>query len=153
MRYLIDTVVISEYIRKKPVQRVIAWLDEQDERGLFISLLTIAELRKGYYKLAAGKPNSGQRERAKKISDWIQILERRFQERILPLDTELLDIWARICGSAEAQGRKLPVFDSLLAATAEKYNLIVVTRNITDFKNCADTVELFNPYERVTEYP
>lgn len=146
MRYLLDTVVISEYIRKRPIQKVIDWLDEQDEQSLFISLLTISELRKGYYKLAKGKPNSGNRERAKKILAWIQVVERRFQERILGVDAELLDVWAKMCGLAEAKGRKLPIFDSLLAATAEKHNLIVVTRNIVDFQNCSDTIELHNPY-------
>lgn len=87
--YLLDTLVVSEYIRKKPFRKAINWLDDQDEQGLFISALTIAELKKGYYKLAQMPPANGNRERARKISRWIHTLEQRFQERILAIDSDL----------------------------------------------------------------
>ena len=140
------SLVVSEYIRKRPVQKVIDWLDDQDEQSLFISSLTIAELKKGYFKLANKAPAHGNRERAKKISNWIRVLERRFEERILSVDIELLDVWARICGLAESEDRKLPVFDSLLVATAERHNLTAVTCNTADFRNCLSTIEIHNPY-------
>ena len=146
MKYLLDTVVISEYVRKKPVQKVIEWLDEKEEPYLFISCLTIAELKKRYYKLAHSDPGHGNKERTEKIGAWIQKVESRFQDRILPIDAALLDLWANICGQAESEGRKLPVFDSLLVATAEKHNLTVVTRNVSDFQNCLKTVKVCNPY-------
>lgn len=146
MKYLLDTVVVSEYIRRKPVQSVIDWLDQQDEQDLFLSVLTIAELKKGAYKLANGKPESGNQERARKILDWIQTLEQRFQGRILAVDSEVLSAWATMCGAAEAEGRKLPVIDSLLAATAKWHSLSIVTRNVDDFQNCSATVALHNPY-------
>jgi len=146
VRYLLDTVVVSEYIRRKPIQKVIDWLDAQEESHLCVSSVTIAELKKGYYKLAHSDPNHGTKERAEKIGVWIQKVEQRFDERILALDAALLDIWADLCGRAEADGRKLAVLDSLLVATAKHYNLTVVTRNIADFRNCLNTVKLYDPY-------
>lgn len=146
MKYLLDTVVVSEYIRRKPVQKVIDWLDAQEESHLCLSGVTIAELKKGYYKLAHSDPNHGTKERAEKVGVWIQRVEERFDDRILAVDKTLLDTWANLCGRAEAEGRKLAVLDSLLVATAELYNLTVVTRNVADFKNCLNTVKLYDPY-------
>ncbi|NJN45341.1 MAG: type II toxin-antitoxin system VapC family toxin [Candidatus Competibacteraceae bacterium] len=146
MKYLLDTLVVSEYIRKNPVRKVIDWLDKQDETCLCISCLTVAELKKGYYKLAHSDPNHGTKERAGKVGKWIRTLEDRFDERVLPVDAVLLDHWANLCGKAASEGRKLPVIDSLLVATAETYNLTVVTRNVSDFKNCLNAVKIYDPY-------
>jgi toxin FitB len=148
MRYLLDTVVLSEYAQKKPNQVVINWLDEQDEQDLFISALTVAELKKGYYKLAQGD-SVETIARAKNLRAWIQTVVDRFQGRTIAVDAELLDRWAKMSGTAEAAGRKLPIIDSLLAATAEHHHLIVVTRNVTDFQNCSSHTELHNPYDRL----
>ncbi|MEE9355749.1 MAG: hypothetical protein V3U75_09195, partial [Methylococcaceae bacterium] len=84
--YLLDTVVISEYIKKKPSQKVIDWMDKHDERHLFISCLTIAELKKGYYKLKQKNSSHGNDERAKKIRVWIEKVEERFQDRTVSID-------------------------------------------------------------------
>ena len=146
MKYLLDTVVVSEYIRRKPAQKVIDWLDTQEESHLYISSVTIAELKKGYYKLTHSDPDHGNKERAAKIGLWIQKVEDRFEERVLAVDAALWDAWASLCGRAEAEGRKLTVLDSLLVATAEHHNLTVVTRNVADFKNCLSTVSLYDPY-------
>lgn len=146
MKYLLDTLVVSEFIRKKPAEKVIAWLDNQEESCLYLSCLTVAELRKGYYKLAHSDLRHGTKERAEKVGAWIQKLEERFEDRILPIDEMVLGVWANLCGRAEAEGRKLPVVDSLLVATTEWYHLKIVTRNVADFKNCLNTVKLFNPY-------
>lgn len=146
--YLLDTPVVSEYLRKKPSKKVIDWLDQQDEHSLYISCLTIAELKKGYYKLQNKASSAGENRRAKKINAWIQKLEKRFQDRIVQIDTELLELWAMICGRSEAEGKKLPVLDSLLVATAQTHALTVVTRNVTDFENCSKSLSLkiYNPY-------
>ena len=146
VKYLLDTVVVSEYIRRKPVQSVIDWLDEQEESHLYISSVTIAELKKGYYKLAYREPSYGAMERTKKIGLWIEKVQERFDNRILPIDKALLSIWANLCGQAEAQGRKLPIIDSLLVASAMHFDLMIITRNVADFKNCLNTVRIYNPY-------
>lgn len=143
--YLLDTSVVSEYLKKKPSRKVIKWLDAQDEHSLYISCLTIAELRKGYYKLENRAASMQENRRAAKISAWIQELEERFRDRNLAVDSDVLGKWATICGRSEAEGNKLPVIDSLLAASALTHDLTVVTLNETDFKRCSEAVKIYNP--------
>jgi predicted nucleic acid-binding protein len=139
MNYLLDTCVLSEYVKKKPNQQVIQWLDRQNEDRLFISILTIAELRKGIIKIQNSHPL-----RHQKLKNWLEKIEQRFGERILPLNKEILDSWAKTCGESEAMGKKLAIMDSLIAATASEHNLIIVTRNIIDFQ--FSSIQLFNPW-------
>jgi len=145
VNYLLDTCIVSEYLKKKPAKKVIDWLDQQDERTLHLSSLVIAELKKGYYKLQKKEPIKSNAARAKKIGQWIQRLEQRFDGRIVAIDTRVLEAWAELCGHAEAGGKKLPVIDSLITVKAQVYNLIIVTRNIDDFKNCSDNVDIYDP--------
>ena len=144
--YLLDTVVVSEYLRKKPSQQVVGWLDEQPEYTLYISSLTIAELNKGYHKLQHKAVLADDKRRADKIREWIEKLKQRFQDRTISVDTKVLEAWSKLCGHSEAKGKKLPVVDSLLVATALAHNLTVVTRNVADFQNCSPSLALYNPY-------
>ncbi len=146
MTYLLDTCIVSEYLKKQPSPKVIDWLAQQDERALYLSCLTIAELMKGYYKLQNKNPAYENRARAKKISSWIQRLEERFSDRIVTLDSDVLTDWASLCGKSEAEGKSLPVMDSLIAATAIHHGMVIVTRNVNDFENCSEALEIFNPY-------
>ncbi|MEE9397762.1 MAG: hypothetical protein V3V31_12195 [Methylococcales bacterium] len=102
--------------------------------------------REVYYKLKQKNSSHGNDERAKKIRVWIEKVEERFQDRTVSIDMELLDNWANLCGSSEAEGKKLPVLDSLLVATAQIHSMVVVTRNVADFQNCSKTLRIFNPY-------
>ena len=147
MMYLLDTPVVSEYLKRKPSIKVIEWLDAQDEHSLYISCLTIAELRKGYYKLESSAVSEQESRRAAKISDWIQKLEERFAGRSVEVDNDVLEIWASMCGRSEAEGNKLPVIDSLLAASALAFDLTVVTPNVADFRRCLEAMKIYNPYE------
>ncbi len=140
MNYLLDTCVISEYIKKQPNNKLIDWLDEQPETSLFISILTIGELKKGVIKIKNTNLN-----RYNKLSQWIIQIETRFQDRILPLNQNVINIWAKMCGENEAKGKKLPVMDSLIASTAIEFDLIIVTRNIDDFDSLS--VKTFNPWD------
>ena len=139
MSYLLDTCVLSEYTKKNPNSQVIDWLDGQEEAGLLISILSIAEIRKGIIRITDSQPN-----RANKLRIWVEKLQTRFIDRILPLDEEILNSWAVICGKSEAKGVKLPIMDSLIAATAYEYQLTIVTRNVTDFD--FSTVKVFSPW-------
>lgn len=143
--YLLDTSVVSEYLKKKPSRKVIKWLDAQDEHSLYISYLTIAELRKGYYKLESKTASTQENNRAAKINVWIQALETRFRDSSIEVDNDVLEKWATICGRAEAEGNKLPVIDSLLAASALAHDLTVVTLNETDFMRCSEVIKIYNP--------
>ena len=138
MSWLLDTCALSEYARKVPAPKVIAWLDEQDEASLFISVITLGEIEKGILKLRQADPR-----RSQKLTAWLGKVEQRFAGRILPLDAAALHVWAQIAAHAELAGQPLPVMDGLLMATAQCHGLTVVTRNVQDF---APYPQVFNPW-------
>lgn len=134
MKYLLDTCLISELVKKDPNPAVVAWLDEQDEQKLFLSVLNLGELQKGISKL----PES---PRKSELQAWIALdLVERFDGRIIEVDLETALCWGRLQGEAEQTGVKLPVMDSLIAATAAAHGLVVVTRNVRDIERCGATV-------------
>ena len=138
MSWLLDTCAVSEYARKTPAPKVIAWLDDQDESSLFISVITLGEIEKGILKLRASDPH-----RSQKLTAWLGKLEQRFAGRILPLDAAALHVWAQIAAHAELAGQPMPVMDGLLIATAQCHGLTVVTRNVQDFTQYP---QVFNPW-------
>ncbi|MBI5556393.1 MAG: type II toxin-antitoxin system VapC family toxin [Deltaproteobacteria bacterium] len=138
MSWLLDTCVLSEYARKVPAPHVIAWLDEQDEESLFMSVISLGEIEKGIIKLTAADPG-----RSRKLTSWLGMVEQRFSGRILPLDTTALRVWAQIAARAELAGQPLPVMDALLMATAQCHGLTIVTRNEKDFTSYP---QIFNPW-------
>jgi predicted nucleic acid-binding protein len=138
MSWLLDTCILSEYARKAPAPRVIAWLDEQDEEGLFISVISLGEIEKGILKLAATDPR-----RSQNLTAWLGQVEQRFAGRILPLGAAELRVWAQIAARAELAGQPLPLMDTLLMATAQCHGLTIVTRNEKDF---TPAPQLFNPW-------
>jgi len=138
MNYLLDTCIISEVIRPKPSKNVIGWLREQDENNLYISVLTLGEIHKGIEKIQ-------DINRKRKIHLWVeQDLRDRFRDRILPINTHVAMIWGQIQGQAEQSGRGMPTIDGLIAATGLAYNMVVVTRNVSDMK--ASGVALHDPW-------
>lgn len=138
MKFLLDTCLVSELVRKEPNPGVISWLDQRDERSLYLSVLTVGELQKGVSKLPAGT-------RKEDLQAWIEHdLAERFSGRILGLDLETAITWGRLQGEAEQRGEKLPVMDSLIAATAITHGLAVVTRNPRDLERCQARV--VNPW-------
>ncbi len=139
MNYLIDTCVLSECVKKTPDLLVAEWFNLQQPEQLFLSSLTLAEIKKGLYKIKFTQP-----ERFQKLEQWLNTVEIKFLHRVLPITDDILDKWAEISANAELQGQTLAVMDSLIAATAHHHQLTVVTRNINDFK--ATPVKLINPY-------
>ena len=139
MNYLLDTCVLSEYVKKQPQQKVLEWLDEQDEESLFISVLSIGEIEKGIVKQKLLNPSRGQ-----KLAIWLEKVEQRFAKRILSIYINIMREWGALCIQSESHGIKLPVIDSLLIATARCYQLTVVTRNIHDFDKFS---KVYNSWE------
>jgi predicted nucleic acid-binding protein len=135
--YLLDTCLISELIRKEPNQGVLDWIKDKEETFLFLSVLTIGELRKGIAKL---KPSTKKKE----LTLWFAELESRFKDRIIPIDIQISLKWGEIQASLEVKGSSMPTIDSLIASTALCKNLIVVTRNGKDMKQ--SHVEILNPW-------
>ena len=136
MSYLIDTNVVSELTRSTPNKNVIEWFEETPAEHLYVSVLTLAEIRKGVEAVEDMK-------RKQKLKAWLEIdLLAWFDERILAIDISVAERWGRL--QYEVQ-RSVPVIDSLLAATALHHDLCIVTRNVKDF-DYYHSLDLFNPF-------
>lgn len=137
--YLLDTNCISELVRIQPEPGVVAWMEATDETLLYLSVLTLGEIRKGLAALPQGR-------RRTHLETWLEIeLRARFAGRILPIDVAVADRWGMLAAHARSQGKALSAIDGLLAATALQHNLTVVSRNVNDFKNAQ--VQLLNPWD------
>ena len=138
MNYLLDTNVVSEWAKPHPNARVVAWLAEANEDEIFISVCTLAELRFG----AASMPKGRRRDR---LDDWLRNeLPPRFDGRLVPIDVAIARTWGDISAAGRRRGRPIDVMDGLIAATAEVYDMTVVTRDERDFRLTG--VTLLNPW-------
>ena len=137
MSFLLDTNVVSEWTKPRPNAGVIAWLAGADEDQVYLSVVTLAELRHGIDLLKGHRRAS--------LDEWLsRDLVLRFEARIIPVELAIADEWGRLVARREAQGRPIGAMDALLAATAEVHSLTLVTRNRSDF---ATTVRsLLNPW-------
>ena len=138
MRFLLDTCVISELVSKQPNPNVVQWVDNVDENMLFLSAITIGEIKRGIEKLA-----DSSRKRA--LEDWLEDdLLIRFRDKILPIDTAVMLVWGQLAADLEMQGKPMPAIDSLIAATCLERGLDLVTRNESDFVHSGVTI--INPW-------
>ena len=137
--YLLDTNCISEIVGPKPDPRVTEWMEATDEGLLYLSVLTLGEIRKGIAGIAPGK-------RRTHLETWLEVdLRARFSGRIVPIDSGIADRWGLLASEAKRKGHALSVIDGLLAASALQHNLTVVSRNAADFT--ATQVQVLNPWE------
>ena len=138
MSFLLDTNIVSEWVRPQPDEGVTAWLAEVDEDQSFLSVVTLAELRRGIARLARGR-------RRMRLDEWLRHeLLLRFEDRILPIDNRVAVIWGDIVSDREAKGRPISVMDAFIAATARTYGLTLVTRNTSDF--AGSVAAITNPW-------
>lgn len=123
MSYLVDSNVVSELRKRERADPgVRQWFDTVDDGDLFLSVLTLGEIRRGIDSI-----QRRDRDRALVLNRWFRALVSDYQERILPVDRSVAEEWGRMNVTAT-----LPVVDSLLAATASVHGLTVVTRNTRD---------------------
>ncbi len=137
MKYLLDTCVISEFSKPYPEKRLADWIKTVPPERLFVCAMTIGEIRKGHAKL----PNSTKNA---KIAEWINCILEDYQDRILPVDLTAAENWGETQGLSEVKGRTISTLDGLIASVARVHNLVLVTRNVSDFEDCQ--VSLFNPW-------
>ena len=138
MRLLLDTNVLSEVTRPAPDARVLEWLDGLDEDRSFISVVSIAEIRRGVALMDEGRKREA-------LAEWLaQDLPRRFEQRVLPVDEPVALAWGDLMGLAKRRGRGLSSMDGLIAATAISRELTLATRNTKDFEGFG--LELFDPW-------
>lgn len=137
MSYLVDTNVISELRRTEPDPGVVTWFSDRPATTLYLSVLTLGEIRKGIESLPNGKKRLV-------LRDWLEVgLPAFFAGRILPIDIPVVDRWGRLLARVK---RPVPAIDSLIAATALHHGFSLVTRNETDFK--FPELDVINPWQR-----
>ncbi len=145
MRYLLDTNIISEFTKTQPNPSVIGWPREHTNDDLFLSVVTIGEIQQGISRLPAS-----QRQRDLRI--WLnESLLVIYADRILPIDIAVVMQWGTLTARLIGEGKKMPVMDGLIAATALQHNLTLVTRNTDDFSNTGLT--LVNPWHGPGDTP
>ena len=127
MSYLVDTNVFCELVKTKPDESVVQWL-RKHEPELYISTVTIGEIRRGIEGLPVGKRKSG-------LQSWLTGLCNRMEGRILSFNTSTAHVWGQLVAGCDKVGIKHPTADSQLAATAHRHGLLMVTRNVVDFQN------------------
>jgi predicted nucleic acid-binding protein len=133
--YLLDTNVISETRKTRADGGVIAFLSAAEATGLFLSVLTLGELRKG---VAAKRRTDG--GAADQLGDWVDGIETTFADRVLPIDAATARRWGELSAN-----RTSPVIDTLIAATAIRHDLTLVTRNTRDVESTG--VPLVDPWQ------
>lgn len=139
MSYLLDTNVVSEGTKPRADTNVVAWLDEVDEDETFLSVISLAELRRGIELLDPG-------HRRLALERWISVdLVERFHGRVLSVDEAVADSWGQLMARAKRAGRGLNSLDAFIAATAQVHELALVTRNVRDLGGLGPPV--LNPWE------
>jgi predicted nucleic acid-binding protein len=137
--FLLDTVVISEWVKPQPQPRVVAWLKQVDEEQVFLSVVSLAEIRRGVELMPADK-------RRDRIDSWLTVdLPARFHRRILAIDGQIAETWGIMMARGRKAGRNVGVLDAFFAATAEVHRLTLVTRNVADFQQLG--ISLLNPWQ------
>ena len=138
MSSLLDTNIVSEWVKPRPNPGVITWLAEADEDRVFLSVVTLAELRYGIERMPLGA-------RRNRLNLWLrEELPLRFAGRILPVSPAIAEAWGQIAARSQAGGRTMSIMDAFLAATAEVHQLTMITRNVADFSVLGRSV--FNPW-------
>ena len=142
MSFLLDTNVVSEWRKPLPDPGATRWLQDFDESQLFISVVTIAEIRHGIERMA-------QSLRRRQLDLWLsEELISRFGERILPVDLAVAGTWGRVVARTQAQRRSIEPMDAFIAATAERHDLTLVTRNVRDFDFLG--IRIVNPWSEAS---
>jgi len=136
--FLLDTNIPSEFRNPRPEPRVVEWVDSVAEGSVFISVVTLGEIRKGCELLDPGK-------RRKELERWLEVEVREwFAGRILPVTDAIAERWGRLEATRQRLGLPLNTADGQIAATALEHGLTVVTRNVNDFRDLG--VVVFNPW-------
>jgi predicted nucleic acid-binding protein len=137
--FLLDTNFVSELVRIKPEPLVVDWMQASKEELLYLSVLTLGEIRKGI----AGLPDGPRRVQ---LEFWLGTkIPERFAKRILTIDAAVADRWGALVAETKRNGTPMATVDALLAATALEHDLAVVTRNDSDFQKAH--VPVVNPWE------
>ena len=137
MNYVLDTCVISELVKPVPAAPVLEWLALVPAEQLFLSALTIGEVKRGIMKLPTSKKKMH-------LLAWFETLLHDYRDRIIPVDVAVAEAWGTLQAQAESAGQKMAIIDGYIAATASAHQMLIVTRNEDDFAFCLQDV--VNPW-------
>jgi predicted nucleic acid-binding protein len=138
MNYLLDTCVLAEFSRRKPASKLMRWMDGIAEESLYISSVTIGELQRSIEAL----PDS---QRKNDLMVWLnEGLKERLKEHILPLETVTFTLWGSLTSWKEQDGKPMGVIETLIAATALRHNLTIVTNQPEAYLRCG--AHVVNPW-------
>jgi len=138
MRLLLDTNVLSEFTKPRPHEGVLKWLHGLDEDRTFISIISIAEIRRGIALMDSGRKRDA-------LDEWLaHDLPQRFESRILPVEGPVALAWGDLMALAKRSGRGLASMDGLIAATAVAHQLTLATRNTKDFEGFG--IDIIDPW-------
>lgn len=138
MTYLLDTCVLSEFMKKSPDPRLLSFMASLNEKDTYLSAVSIGEIRKGIALL-------GRTKRAAFLRNWLKELQQRYQGQIKAFNVTVAELWGVKVAAAQKKGLPRPVLDSLIAATAAVDDMTLVTRNVSDMRHMS--VKLLNPFE------
>ena len=136
---VLDTNVLSEFVKPLPSNIVVNWLAEQERSSVFTTTITQAEVLYGIERLPPGKRRTQFTVAAEKM------FTEQFEDRILPFDQLAARAFARIAAGRNAMGRPYSRFDAMIAAIARSQGAAVATRNTADFEHCG--IEVINPWK------
>lgn len=140
-RYLLDTNIISHVTKPSPSASLLQWMAEQVDEDLFISTLSIAEIRRGILQMPEGR-------KKRDLVDWFSSPkgpQALFKHRVLPFDEPAALVWAQLMADGAAQGRPRSALDMIVAATASANGCTVVTENEKDFRDVAEVINPLRP--------
>ncbi len=138
MRILLDTNVLPEIRKSKHNDQVLEHVKKIGSDNIYLSSITIGEIACGISRLDQGRKRQD-------LTAWLSHIENQYHKRILPIDTDTARMWGEITAKCQAKGRSLSPADGLIAATALRHGLHVMTRNVKDFESTG--VILINPWE------
>lgn len=143
MSFLLDTNVVSEWIKPQPNPNVVAWLAEVDEDRVYMSVVSLAEIRHGVELMPIGR-------RRERLMSWLtDELPARFEGRILGIDQRIAEAWGIMMARSQKGGAQLGAMDAFFAATAHAHGLTLVTRNVRDFAKAI--IPLLDPWTQPLE--
>lgn len=127
LRYLLDTCVLSEFVKPRSEPKVVDWLNAVEAERTYLSAVTLGEIQFGISQLSLSN-------RRTELEIWLgSALTDQFAGRVLPLDADTVVTWGQMAARQRREGRPMAVMDSLIAATALHHQMVLVTRNVADF--------------------
>jgi toxin FitB len=138
MSFLLDTNLLSELNKPKPHPGVQKWFDRVPEEKLFVSVFSLGEIQSGIEKLTSST-------RKNDLMIWFEEVQEAFQGNVVTFDKDAALLWGKIYGRLSKTGKPLPLLDSLIAATALRYNLVLVSGNVPDFSPVG--LDIINPWD------